>query len=87
MSTQVNLRVRIAEVSRNVSNKLGIKWGSQGFGTGKLAFIDGLGWSNLSVMVDALATNGMISVLAEPNLTAISGEKASFLVGERCPFR
>ena len=85
MSTQVNLRVRIAEVSRNVSNKLGIKWGSQGFVTGKLAFIDGLGWSNLSVMVDALATNGMISVLAEPNLTAISGEKASFLVGGEVP--
>ncbi|AQS37441.1 Flp pilus assembly protein, secretin CpaC [Shewanella psychrophila] len=85
MSTQVNLRVRIAEVSRNVSNKLGIKWGSQGFGTGKLAFVDGLGWSNLSVMVDALSTNGMISVLAEPNLTAISGEKASFLVGGEVP--
>ncbi|BAJ01070.1 Flp pilus assembly protein CpaC [Shewanella violacea DSS12] len=85
MSTQVNLRVRIAEVSRNVSNKLGIKWGSQGFGTGKFAFSDGLGFSKLSVMVDALATNGMITVLAEPNLTAISGEKASFLVGGEVP--
>lgn len=85
MSTQVNLRVRIAEVSRNVSNKLGIKWGSRGLGTGKFAFADGLGWNKLSVMVDALATNGMITVLAEPNLTAISGEKASFLVGGEVP--
>lgn len=85
MSTQVNLRVRIAEVSRNVSNKLGIKWGSQGVGTGKLNFVDSLGWGNLAVMVDALSTNGMISVLAEPNLTAMSGESASFLVGGQVP--
>ncbi|QUM80280.1 type II and III secretion system protein family protein [Moritella sp. 5] len=95
MPNQVNLRIRIAEVSRKVSNKLGIKWGSQGFGTGTFSFLDssggkmgGLnpaGWADLSVIVDALATNGMMSVLAEPNLTAMSGEEASFLVGGEIP--
>ncbi|MGF1717211.1 type II and III secretion system protein family protein [Photobacterium chitinilyticum] len=97
MPTQVNLRIRIAEVSRKVSNKLGIKWGSQGpgLGTGTFAFLDNYGgvagaanpasWADLSVIVDALATNGMMSVLAEPNLTALSGEKASFLVGGEIP--
>ncbi|MFT7681797.1 MAG: pilus assembly protein CpaC [Moritella dasanensis] len=95
MPNQVNLRIRIAEVSRKVSNKLGIKWGSQGFGTGTFAFLDNYGgklggmnpagWADLSVIVDALATNGMMSVLAEPNLTAMSGEEASFLVGGEIP--
>jgi len=81
------LRVRIAEVSRSVSNKLGIKWGSVNGGTGSFSWADAAPyeWSKLSVMVDALATNGMLSVLAEPNLTAISGEKASFLVGGEIP--
>lgn len=95
MPNQVNLRIRIAEVSRKVSNKLGIKWGSQGFGTGTFAFLENTGsklsgvnpagWADLSVIVDALATNGMMSVLAEPNLTAMSGEEASFLVGGEIP--
>jgi len=95
MPNQVNLRIRIAEVSRKVSNKLGIKWGSQGFGTGTFAFLENYGgklggvnpagWADLSVIIDALATNGMMSVLAEPNLTAMSGEEASFLVGGEIP--
>nr|WP_275440526.1 hypothetical protein [Vibrio sp. Of7-15] len=88
MPNQVNLRVRIAEVSRNVSNQLGVKWadsskhfsggwsGSKG-SPGVLSFFD----QQFSVTVDALAENGLISVLAEPNLTALSGEFAKFLVG------
>ncbi|MCW0469738.1 hypothetical protein OH492_14300 [Vibrio chagasii] len=31
--------------------------------------------------MDALATNGMMSVLAEPNLTAMSGEDAGVFGG------
>jgi len=36
-------------------------------------------------VIDALATEGLISVLAEPNLTALSGETASFLAGGEFP--
>ncbi len=36
---------------------------------------------SLSAMLDALTTEGLATSLAEPNLTAMSGEKASFLVG------
>ena len=36
-------------------------------------------------MIDALATDGLISVLAEPNLVALSGETASFLAGGEFP--
>ena len=35
--------------------------------------------------IDALATEGLVTVLAEPNLTALSGETASFLAGGEFP--
>ncbi len=36
-------------------------------------------------MIDALAQDNLVHVLAEPNLTAMSGETASFLVGGEFP--
>ena len=39
----------------------------------------------VSSVIDALAEEGLITVLAEPNLTAISGETASFLAGGEFP--
>ncbi|MCG7488421.1 type II and III secretion system protein family protein [Vibrio sp. Of14-4] len=97
MPTQVNIRVRIAEVSRNVSNTLGIKWGSlMGEGSSAENVIGSFmynkpsgvsSWTkpNFSALVDALASTGDMSILAEPNLSAISGEEASFLVGGEVP--
>lgn len=41
-------------------------------------------WS-LNSVIDALADEGLVTVLAEPNLTAISGETASFLAGGEFP--
>lgn len=104
--TQVNLRVRIAEVSRDVEKQLGINW--------RVAFSDGLrmlfstvnpfslsgistsateligvggrpGNWDVNAIIDALDTEGLISILAEPNLTAVSGETASFLAGGEFP--
>jgi pilus assembly protein CpaC len=43
------------------------------------------GQFNINAMVDALAQQGLITVLAEPNLTTISGQKASFLAGGEFP--
>ena len=36
-------------------------------------------------MIDVLDREGLISVLAEPNLTAVSGQTASFLAGGEFP--
>lgn len=90
MPNQVNIRVKVAEVSRNVSNKLGIKWGSIAGGVGQFSFsklpnVSSWGKPSITALIDALATNGMMSVLAEPNLTAMSGEDAEFLVGGQVP--
>src|SRR5262249_7415541 len=40
---------------------------------------------DLNAIIDALSTEGLVSVLAEPNLTALSGETASFLAGGEFP--
>lgn len=40
---------------------------------------------NLNTLIDALDNHGLVTVLAEPNLTAISGEPASFLAGGEFP--
>ncbi|MEM8799615.1 MAG: type II and III secretion system protein family protein [Pseudomonadota bacterium] len=40
---------------------------------------------DVAFVIDALESEGFVSILAEPNLTAISGETASFLAGGEFP--
>ena len=121
---QVMLRVRVAEVNRDISQSFGVQWnlsaadgdfktglfsprgaltkgeeGSTGFNPGKDTykvgglspnpyqsflsyFGDNLG---VDVLLEALEDEKMATVLAEPNLTALSGETASFLAGGEFP--
>lgn len=100
-NNQVNLRVRIAEVSREAVKTLGLA-GSVGSDTGVIGFsFDSgvattennatgfvstvLGATPLSATLEALVNDGLATVLAEPNLTALSGETASFLAGGEFP--
>jgi pilus assembly protein CpaC len=137
-SIQVNVRVRIAEMSRTIERQLGFNWQALG-ANGKWRFgaltgagaapnstISGLttgvaglssatvsglpfaaldprlplgltgnpnqigagfrsgGW-DINGIIDALATDQLVTILAEPNLTAQSGEPASFLAGGEFP--
>ncbi len=41
---------------------------------------------NVDVLLQALSEEGMVSILAEPNLTARSGETANFLAGGEYPY-
>jgi pilus assembly protein CpaC len=115
-STQVHLRVRVAEVSRQVIKEFGINWETVfetgdllfGFATGRPAFgaagsffrgppqangtVPDLffgrftpGDNVVNTAIDALAQEGLVNILAEPNLTALSGETASFLAGGEFP--
>lgn len=43
------------------------------------------GDANINTLIDALEREGLVSVLAQPNLTALSGETASFLAGGEFP--
>ncbi|MGH7030266.1 MAG: type II and III secretion system protein family protein [Stellaceae bacterium] len=95
---QVNLRVRFAEVDRKILKQIGINWdkplGNVQFQTANpvsgVNFLVGSflpGAERISAMVDALATEGFLTVLAEPNLTAMSGQTASFLAGGEFPYQ
>lgn len=40
---------------------------------------------NINLMINALQKKGLVSILAEPNLTAVSGEPTNFLAGGEYP--
>jgi len=79
-SQQVNIRVRFVEVSRNDLQSLGFDW-SVFAKSGDFIF----GKVNVDVMIEALRRAGAINILAEPNLTAVTGQSASFLAGGESP--
>jgi len=58
--------------------------GAQQFGTGSLIYQTG-SFGPLSLLVQALEEDDVVNTLAEPNLTARSGESASFLAGGEFP--
>lgn len=95
---QINLQVRIAEVSRSISEDLGIRLSASRY-NGRNTFnsadtgINGPftvsvanGSRNINLVLDALARNGLVTILSEPNLTTRSGETANFLAGGRVPY-
>lgn len=56
------------------------------FGVGRIIYDTGINGIGLTeILVNALEESKLINILAEPNLTAISGEEASFLAGGEFP--
>ncbi|MGB3899089.1 MAG: type II and III secretion system protein family protein [Mesorhizobium sp.] len=98
---QVTLKVTVAEVSRNVMKQLGVKLIGQADGISfqSLASAAGSalkagtsgsgvgGASYLSGTLNAMEQSGVMKTLAEPTLSAVSGEKATFRVGGDYKFR
>ncbi|MEI9996310.1 MAG: type II and III secretion system protein family protein [Rhizomicrobium sp.] len=119
-SEQVMIRVRVAEMQRNVAKQFGIDLASAAIvagvpiaassaqqfglvgralndlsggqfgqvcsgGTNPLAGPCTLGPNNLQGTLHALESVGLVHTLAEPNLTAVSGETAKFLSGGEFP--
>jgi pilus assembly protein CpaC len=98
---QVLLEVKVAEVSKKLTDKLGASigaGGSRGSFTYSLlgGFLTGgvlsspagstgagvsLGRGNETIKLEAEIKNGLIKVLAEPNIIAVSGQEGSFLAG------
>jgi len=94
---QVMLKVTVAEVSRNVMKQLGvnliaggssngISWGAiseAAYGLGKPLSASGVGLatSTVDAYFNAMEQAGVMKTLAEPTLTAVSGEQATFRVG------
>ncbi|MEQ4617100.1 MAG: type II and III secretion system protein family protein [Corticimicrobacter sp.] len=125
-SAQVNIQVRVVEMSRTMSHELGFDWAAVlstsrgvagaatgGFGNlfsaasntaGMVSGMNGVigsavpagggisaggfrtrGNFGLGVLLTAMQGEGMATVLAEPNLTAMSGETAAFAAGGEVP--
>jgi pilus assembly protein CpaC len=96
---QVNLHVRIAEVSLSILSEIGVNWRKAGSMVSFLTqnpvtvateaqnfiIIGRQTGQAVSAMVDALAQEGFVTILAQPNLTAMNGQTASFLVGGEFP--
>jgi pilus assembly protein CpaC len=104
---QVELKVRIASMSRTVTRELGIDWGSIGssaISVGKFALtgstvsgapaISGSSPGGIGVtfpggtfegVIDALASDNLAHILAEPTLTTLSGTQATFQSGGQFP--
>jgi pilus assembly protein CpaC len=97
---QVLLEVKVAEVSKKLTDKLGVELGVSGsrgnfnysllasFLTGGalslpagsgggISLVDG----NDSLKLEAEIKNGLVKVLAEPNIIAVSGQEGAFLAG------
>ena len=98
--TQVNLQVRIVEVARNIDRRLGIQWNATSGTNPRIGFFGGgavpegytarfgitRGSFSIDILLQALAEEGLVTIMAEPNLTARSGEGASFLAGGEFPY-
>jgi pilus assembly protein CpaC len=97
---QVNLHVRVAEVSLTALSAIGVNWHKLGsnliINTSNPTTIMGSIGSNeiiigrvasqaISATIDALAQEGFITDLAEPDLVALNGQTASFLAGGEFP--
>jgi pilus assembly protein CpaC len=54
-------------------------------GAGSAVMNFSAGVADITAVLDALAAEGLVSILAEPSLTAVSGESASFLAGGEFP--
>ncbi|OBT15845.1 hypothetical protein A9264_06020 [Vibrio sp. UCD-FRSSP16_10] len=80
---QVNVRTTIAAVGSEFEETIGIDWTSGG-SPGVFTFPD-MTATDLSATITALANDNLGEVLAEPNLTVLSGQEASFLVGGEIP--
>lgn len=117
--SQITLKVKIAEVRREVAQLFGVDFQSGGVSGNKFLggvlsraapltnggtftpgqfgnlnvsqsaykAIVGFGDGSFSIdaLITALETEGYVTILAEPNLTAVSGETASFLAGGEFP--
>jgi pilus assembly protein CpaC len=79
-----------------VSTNGNAQWGLVGggnanAGAGQGGYNVSLGYNgpriNVDVLLQALSEEGMVTVLAEPNLTARSGESANFLAGGEYPYQ
>lgn len=81
---QINVKISVVQVSKEFNETLGVDWSTIGQSTGQFSFQQ-FDAASLTTIVSAIGNDNIAEVLAEPNLTVMSGESASFLVGGEVP--
>lgn len=96
---QVNVKLTVVEVTKQFTDALGIEWSSLtlnsiingGASTNPagvfslIGFKGGFDAQNISTVINAVKDDSIARVMAQPNLTVLSGESANFLVGGEIP--
>lgn len=98
-TTQINVKLSVVEVNKKFSDSLGINWShlagsgsllggswSKGGGFNGTSGILQLNANGLSAFISALDNRNNGKILAEPNISMLSGETAEILVGGEIPF-
>ncbi len=86
---QVLLEVKVAEINREASDKLGLQMQGKDFSVNMLNGAGALGFAasasvtsgSTQTWLQAQINSGLIKILAEPNIVAISGQEGQFLSG------
>ncbi|WP_318435141.1 type II and III secretion system protein family protein [Photobacterium leiognathi] len=81
---QVNVKITVAQVTKEFNETIGVDWPSIGSGLKSFKLFQ-YKFNDLSSVITAIANDSIAEVLAEPNLTVLSGESAKFLVGGEIP--
>ncbi|EEU5819930.1 type II and III secretion system protein family protein [Escherichia coli] len=84
ITNQVNVKLSVVEVTKTFTDNVGIDWGTTGTSPGSFRFIK-FDADTLTGLVHAISNDSVARVLAEPNLSVLSGETAEFLVGGEVP--
>lgn len=96
---QVNVKLTVVEVTKKFTDALGIEWSSLTLDSiinggsavnnagvfSLIGFKGGFDAANISTLINAVKNDSIARVLAQPNLTVLSGEVATFLVGGEIP--
>lgn len=72
-------------VGTAAANSVANKLSSAGTGQGAVLFGFNAGGLEVGILLEALESKGVVRTLAEPNLTALSGQEAKFLAGGEYP--
>ncbi len=97
---QVNVKLSVVEVNKEFSDRLGVNWanlsgsviggftpsGSANWLRSANSGFIGINARTFSAFVDAINTQTKARILAEPNMSMLSGETADLLVGGEIPF-
>ncbi|PNS11947.1 secretin [Mixta theicola] len=83
-TNQVNVKLTVVEVTKSFTDNVGIDWGNADGLPGSFSFVK-FNADKLVSLVHAISNDTVARVLAEPNLSVISGETAEFLVGGEVP--